>query len=176
MYEQAETTFVEALMQHIIGQVTIPKVQVERVVGPILGMFIARALSAKLEANLAMICAEFPLRKQDRQDWESSNIDWLLYNRTDEELVFLELKTTGAINKDQAQFYLSLATEIREVGSAFLLKSVDGISKASRAKKKYAAVLACMQPHERFSNCNEAKLVYLVPKWTAKTWTTFFKR
>ncbi len=170
MTEETELMFVEALMRHIIDQVNIPKVQVERAVGPILGMFIDKALSKHLGADVKMICAEFPLRKKDRGDWQSSNIDWLLYNATDRELVFLELKTAGTIEKEQAHFYLSLIEEIAPNTSS-LVSTVDGIHKASRAKNKYDEVLACIEPRERFSDCTRARLVYLVPKWRRANWS-----
>jgi hypothetical protein len=79
MTEPGEDSFLEVLMRHIMDQVKIPKVQVERVIGPILGMFIAKVLSAKLNDRMEMICAEFPLRKAPESN-QSTNIDWLLYS------------------------------------------------------------------------------------------------
>jgi hypothetical protein len=167
MTAPAEIAFVEALMRHIMDQVKIPKVQVERAVGPILGMFIDRVLSKYLGNDLKMVCAEFPLLKQDPGTYQSTNIDWLLYNTTNEELVFLELKTAGAIKKEQADIYLSV---VQRIATVDLVGNVGLILENSREKRKYEQVLACVAPEVR--NCKRAKLIYLVPKWTAGDWRT----
>lgn len=61
--------FVKTLMENVIEATMIPKVQVERVVGPLVSMFLKDVLtkSLKSDANLSgsikMICPEFPLKK-----------------------------------------------------------------------------------------------------------------
>ena len=65
-----------------------------------------------------------------------------------------------------------MVKKITEVGSSSLVENVGLILGASRAKKKYEEVLACIEPRERFSNCKRAKLIYLVPKWKAGAWST----
>src|ERR1035438_780794 len=83
-------------MAHIARLAMVPKVQVERAVGPIVGLFIAELLSTKWNKRVVTICEEFPLRKAPVNcihTYQSTNIDWLLYNLSDDQLVFLELKT-----------------------------------------------------------------------------------
>jgi len=77
-------SFVEALMESIIETAMIPKVQIERAVGPILSMFLEDVLTETLRddpvlsGRLVMICPEFPLKKIGNN--QSTNIDWLMYN------------------------------------------------------------------------------------------------
>ena len=88
--------FIEKLMAQITRLTMIPKVQVERAIAPILGLFIAELLSTKWSKQVVMICEEFPLRKaqvKGIRTYQSTNIDWLLYIASDDQLVFLELKT-----------------------------------------------------------------------------------
>lgn len=175
MPEPVEVAFVKELMEHIMKQRKIPKVQVERAIGPILGMFIAEALPAELFGHLEIICAEFPLLKED-ETMQSKNIDCLLYSTTNDELVFVELKTTDRIDKERADNFLAVIKRITDGGSAaFLFEGVEAVWKVSRKRGKYAEVLNCIKlPDGRYdglySNCKKAKLVYLVPKWRAETW------
>jgi len=75
-------SFAEALMTHIMEATMIPKVQVERVVGPILSMFIGDVLTAtlrddsRLSGDIKLIAPEFPLKKEGNR--QSTNIDWLM--------------------------------------------------------------------------------------------------
>ena len=102
--------FIEQLMAHITRLTMIPKVQVERAIGPILGLFIAELLSTKWSKRVEMICEEFPLRKVNGiLTYQSTNIDWLLYNRSDDQLVFLELKTAyTSFDPVQKDIYLEV--------------------------------------------------------------------
>jgi hypothetical protein len=181
MLEPVETSFLEELMRHLIDQMKIPKVQVERAIAPILGIFIADALSTE-DDRLDMICAEFPLRiaefplcKKDGQSRKSTNIDWLLYSATHKRLVFLELKTTDAVNTKQADKYRAVIkeinAEIKAGRSVTVFDDVTEIKGGSRRKEKYAEVLGnCKGKNERCLDIEEAKLVYLVPEYRAEKW------
>lgn len=102
------TGFLSHLIAHLLEGCQIPKVQVERSIGPVLGVFLAEVLTATLKDDEAlsgryrMLCPEFPLVKEN--SLQSTNIDFLLYNERRESLVFLELKTAGSsFSADQAQ-------------------------------------------------------------------------
>lgn len=167
--------FLEELMTHIMDLTMIPKVQVERAIGPILGMFLAELLSTLWTKTLGhpvqveMICEEFPLRKAPGT-CQSTNIDWLLYNVSDDELVFLELKTADtSFDPLQEDAYLDLIKRIgeSESESLFLFTDLEEIMEHSLEPKKYGKVLECVrkcvEKNPRLSNCRKAKLVYLAP-------------
>src|SRR5438552_473058 len=107
MSESGATCFVQALMQHLATQSRVPKVQAERAIGPIIGMFIPEVLSVYFDKTITMLCAEFPLLK-DGKKFLSTNIDWLLYNVEDEQFEFVELKTTPVFSPKQFKRYLEV--------------------------------------------------------------------
>lgn len=165
--------FIGQLMAHILEGSQIPKVQVERAVGPILGFFLADVLSAtlcndeRLSGQYRVLCPEFPLLKP--VSLQSSNIDWLLYNETRQELVFLELKTANrSFSADQAVVYLQKKLQVMDQGAGFLADDLKKIEAASSEKDKYAFVqqmLAARFPGgiEAMSGCRSAQVIYLVP-------------
>jgi hypothetical protein len=159
--------FIEKLMAHIMHLTMIPKVQVERAIGPILGLFLADLLSATWGKRVEMICEEFPLRKAPVNGilkYQSTNIDWLLYNVSDEQLVFLELKTAyTSFDPVQEETYCQLITRIDRCGSSFLVEDLKEIKGVSLERKKYEEVLKCFPKNSPYSNCRKAKVVYLAP-------------
>ncbi len=88
----------------------------ERAIGPILGMSITEVLPS--DDRLAMICAEFPLRKRSTtgpDTYQSTNIDWLLYSNKLDQLVFVELKTTDTtFDPEHAKTNLAVIKKKRE--------------------------------------------------------------
>ncbi len=158
--------FIEKLMAHIVHLTMIPKVQVERAVAPILGLFIAELLSTKWSKRVVMICEEFPLRKapvNGIQTYQSTNIDWLLYDASDDQLVFLELKTADtSFDPLQEDIYRRLIRDIGEHDASSLVNNIKEIMCASLERKKYEEVLKCVQ-NPCYANCRKAKLVYLAP-------------
>ena len=159
--------FIEQLMAHIMRLTMIPKVQVERAIGPILGLFIAELLSTKWSRQVKMICEEFPLRKDPVNSilrYQSTNIDWLLYNVDDDQLVFLELKTAcTSFDAVQEATYHAVIEKIKESGSSFLGEDLEEIMSRSLEGKKYEEVVKFFQQDPRYSNCRKAKVVYLAP-------------
>ena len=165
-------------MSHIMEGVKIPKVQIERVVGPILGMFIDEVISTTLEEDEVLsgeyvtLCPEFPLRKSSDQDDpnHSTNIDWLMYNKTKNEMVFLELKTTDTTFKsEQLQIYLDLQNKIKFDGASFLISDIKKILSSSKEKGKYKNVLDKLNTdlpnfEQLFLGCKIARVFYLAPE------------
>lgn len=169
--EPVPASFVEVLMDHIMEGMMIPKVQIERVVGPILGMFLADVLTSTLQEDTAlsgpiqMICPEFPFKKSDNN--QSTNIDWLLYNPDRKQLLFLELKTAdSSVDTDQAALYRAKQEAVRTKGGSFLLKELKQLRDASGEHGKYGYILKHMVgPFEgAIAECTEARIIYLVPK------------
>jgi hypothetical protein len=150
-------------MRYVVDDlVKVPKAQVERVVGPILGLFIAQAFSQLLRDEVEMVCPEFPLRKKDSN--QSTNLDWLLYARNRDLFVLVELKTTDTTyREDQANIYREIVSPIERDGIAHLVADVETIRSASRERGKYDNVLSRVRKPE-YLQCKKAALVYLAPK------------
>ncbi len=178
MTPQPNDSFFEQLMNHIMEGVRIPKVQIERVVGPILGMFIDEVVSTTLKeeellsGEYVTLCPEFPLRKTSNEDDpnHSTNIDWLMYNKTKKELVFFELKTTDTtFKREQLETYRNLQSTIKEKGAYFLISNAETISSKSNENGKYRNIfskLATSLPNYRtlLEECRTSRIFYLAPE------------
>lgn len=171
---RSEAPFFAALMQHLMQGTMIPKVQVERSIGPIIGFFLADALATKLHSDVVMLCPEFPIQKADNN--QSTNIDWLMLDLDKQELLLVELKTTDTtFRPEQAAIYLDLQSKIARVESAeFLLDDLDAIGAASQERGKYQNVRNLLaqgfgssddaQLREALDHCKRAKVIYLAPQ------------
>ena len=101
--------FVDELMRYVVDDlVKVPKAQVERVVGPMLGLFIGQVFSQMLRDEVEIVCPEFPLRKKESN--QSTNLDWLLYAKNRDQFLLVELKTTDTTyGEDQANIVIAKA-------------------------------------------------------------------
>lgn len=176
--EPNEAAFFKALMSHIMAGSMIPKVQVERSVGPIIGFFLAEALSARFSRNIVMLCPEFPIRKarsNDSANNQSTNIDWLMFNQDDQELVLVELKTTDtSFRQGQSDIYTELQKTIaQQKSAAFLIEELQAIAAASQETGKYENVMAVLAQKldvseadlpRRLADVGHAKIIYLAPE------------
>ena len=163
--------FVEALMDHIMEGAIIPKVQIERAVGPILSMFLADVLTETLRddptlsGSIAMICPEFPLKKADNN--QSTNIDWLMYNRERQQLLFVELKTSDtSFDTGQNQIYRAIRDAVRSDGGSFLMEDLEQLKNASTEAGKYRYILEKRLSlfKTEITACHDARIIYLIPK------------
>jgi hypothetical protein len=190
-----QSTFIDSLMSQIMDGANIPKYQVERAVSPILGVFIEPLMSAALNADVVMLAPEFPIRKEGSGDRDgisqrttpntSTNIDWLMFNKTHNELVLLELKTTDTtFSLDQVAIYARLKKDIEEHSAAFLLDDLESIRRSSSERGKYDHVqnkllTALGDAASVFGHCRSAKIVYLAPEVSKPSefdlWLTFSK-
>jgi hypothetical protein len=168
-----EESFVEHMMARIMEGLMIPKVQTERAVGPILEVFLETVLTQALGADpelsgpLVMICSEFPLRKPD--NLQSTNIDWLMYNRERSQLLFVELKTSDtSVAEEQAAIYRDKKEAVGREGGAFLIEDVRQLRDVSSERGKYDYVLKNkVQPlAAEISACRDMRILYLMPETT----------
>ena len=166
-----EASFVAHMMAHIMEGLMIPKVQIERAVGPILGIFLEAVLTEALKDDpelsgpLRMVCAEFPLRKP--HNLQSTNVDWLLYNPERSQLVFVELKTSDtSVDEEQAAVYQAKKDMVRQEGGAFLIEDLKQLRDISSERGKYDYVLEnkVLPLEEEVSDCTDARVIYLVPE------------
>lgn len=149
----------------------IPKSQIERAVGPILSMFLDDVLTEtfredqNLSGSLEMISPEFPLKKKD--NWQSTNIDWLMYNTERKQLLFVELKTSDtSTNDNQNSIYHAKKEAILSQGGAFLIEDLVQMRDRSSEFGKYQYILEkkVLPLMDEISTCHDAKIIYLVPK------------
>ncbi len=171
---QMNKGFLSHLMAHLLEGSQIPKVQVERSVGPVLGFFLAEVLTATLKDDEAlsgryrMLCPEFPLAKGN--SLQSTNIDFLLYNEDRQALVFLELKTAGSsFSPDQAVIYLENKLKVLDHSAAYLVNDLERIKASSTAPQKYAAVQQMLETRfpggtSAMAQCRQLHVIYLVPE------------
>lgn len=170
---QMNKGFLSHLMAHLLEGSQIPKVQVERSVGPVLGFFLAEILTATLKDDGAlsgryrMLCPEFPLAKGN--SLQSTNIDFLLYNEDRQALVFLELKTAGSsFAAGQAVIYLENKLKVLDHSAAYLVSDLERIKAASSEPQKYAAVQQMLETRfpggmGAMAQCRQLHVIYLVP-------------
>lgn len=182
-HSQPDLPFFEALVAHLIDGAMIPKVQVERSIGPVLGFFMADALTTLLDnGSVVMLSPEFPIRKLDNK--QSTNIDWLMLDLTSNELLLVELKTTDTtFRAEQAAIYEELQARIQAQSAEFLLSDLTEIGNASQEHGKYQKVQQLMkdaygvtddvQLREKLRACRSSKVIYLAPKVMSRpdSWT-----
>jgi hypothetical protein len=163
--------FVEAIMDHIMEGAMIPKVQIERAVGPILSMFLADVLTETLRddpalsGSIVMICPEFPLKKADNK--QSTNIDWLMYNKERQQLLFVELKTSDtSFDTGQNVIYRAIQDAVRSEGGSFLMEDLEQLMNASTEAGKYRYILEKRLSlfKAEITTCRDARIIYLIPK------------
>lgn len=166
-----ESEFVDRLCASIIDHQNIPKLQVERLVGPVLGIFLQDILDAlALKDSLPhgkyeIVSPEWPLRIQE-PGFQSTNIDWLAINRSNLSLLFIELKTSSSsIDKRQKDIYVEKMKKIRRETAGFLLQDIEEIAPKSAETKKYRHLISKARNLSfDFSACREVDLLYIVPK------------
>jgi len=163
---EAMNTFLNSLMELIIEGGKIPKVQVERAVAPILGMFIGELLTVYLKGinsdEYMLISQEFPLKKENNQ---STNMDYLLANRRKDELVFVELKTDiSSFDPFQAKNYVNIKNLVTEKSAKFLKENLLIILKNSTKKYKYEYLVKQFEEHiSELEKIHKVLIVYIVP-------------
>jgi hypothetical protein len=161
---------VGAMMDHILEGMMIPKVQIERAVGPILSLFLEDVLTETLRQDplvsgrFTMVCPEFPFKKEDSR--QSTNIDWLMYNADRRQLILLELKTAdSSIDVEQSEIYRAKQAAVRRVGGSFLVADLRELRDASGERGKYSYIIdKKVAPHAAtIAACRDAVILYLVP-------------
>jgi len=187
MTTEADESFWSKLLAHIVeGGRRTPKFQVERAIGPILGFFLPKAISELLnserhahrkgQSNVVTLAAEFPLRKPGT-GYQSTNIDWLMYDTSSNELLLVELKTEiASFQGDQLETYLELAATANPWKG--MKEGFDNICKVTKSPKY---TYAGKQLREVLDNCPDVenarvRVVYLAPKATAAAFDEAVKK
>lgn len=166
--------FLEKLMDVIVEEGTkIPKAQVERYLSPILGIFLEEILNKKFHKEYQMIVPEFPIRDgmiHENGTNQSTNIDYLMFNKTDNKFVFIELKTDSKSFKlSQLDIYQELENLCKmsnEIFGKLLYEALKKIQKNSIAKPKYQYILNMLENIPSFETINDMEIIYIVPAKT----------
>lgn len=170
--------FLSHLMNNLLESTQVPKVQVERFVGPILLLFLPELLTEYYKNNsdfsgkYILISEEFPLSKyrtsssnSNSKSYQSTNIDYILLNREKNFLIFLELKTEVNWKRDkQLETYLKYKKLIEQKSAIILIEDLLKIKKKSRRKDKYEFLVKRILPYcGYFEHIKNVKIIYLVP-------------
>ena len=162
----SELSFVKEMMNTILKGTQIPKMQVERAVGPILGLFIDLLLTRteKCSGNYKLISPEFPIKKKGSN--QSTNMDFLLVDTDKNKLALVELKTDiSSFNVSQARGYSDLKDRVSRYSATFLQSDLDDIAANSVKKYKYKNLLELFKSRApNAENIKELIIVYIVPQ------------
>lgn len=155
------------LLDAIIDQGrNIPKFQVERAISPLIGLYLVPIMSALRGCNddeIVMLAAEFPLKKANNN--QSTNIDWLMYDKKSKNLLLIELKTEAAsYRQDQCDIYGRIV-DGREPWQE-LCAGFSEVKNASRNRKYLVAERLLKAAESRCCGIGQAqaKIIYLAPK------------
>ena len=160
--------FLNKYLNELKEYYNIPKLQIERAVSPLLSIFIEDLLveylkdDVPMRGNINLVLPEFPLKKDNNQ---STNIDWLLYNTDKKIFLFVELKTaSSSFLNSQLDIYRSLQKKIRTSGAKFLYNDIETIREKSAEKWKYDFILDKLSDLKNYFNEGvDSEVIYLVP-------------
>ncbi|QIR75261.1 hypothetical protein FA592_03065 [Sulfurospirillum diekertiae] len=170
--------FLEKLMQVIVDEgIQTPKAQVERYLSPILGLFLEEILKKTFHKEYQMIVPEFPIRKgtiaksvgsEQSESNQSTNIDYLMYNQTENKFVFIELKTDSkSFKPSQRKIYEDLKCVAKDKNNIFgqlLYDDLEKILSKSTSKDKYKYLKT--KWNDSMSAINDMEIIYIVPAKT----------
>ena len=169
MNETQPYDFVSDLANRIEGWACIPKLQVERLVGPILAIFLEEIMNVlfKIPANspdpIRLIAPEWPLKKDGNNS--SENIDWLMIQPINKILYFIELKTATDSKDDlQRETYQKLVVRGKDNSAEFLISDIDSIKNGTKKRHKYDKLLELVMPYRNyFKEIYDIRIIYIVP-------------
>ena len=169
--------FLEKLINSIITNKDMPKVQVEREISPILDIFmddILKEMIGQDNDSFKHIMSEFPIqslkKENDKQTNRSVNID-SLFLQNDDTLVFVELKTDKTSYKvEQKERYVKLIEKIKNDNADFLFDFLENyLAKKGSKKAKYITALNLIKDNfdlDGLKQIKKARLIYIVPNST----------
>jgi hypothetical protein len=183
--------FIEKLISEIVKNKDMPKVQVEREIGPIIEIFIVEFINKLAEEKIKslvkgrnelileegcyeLIAPEFPLQSEsiidDKQTNRSTNIDYLMYNKDTQTLYLIELKTDSSSFKlEQHRIYKRVIDKIDKQGAGYLYDFLENLSNKKYKKYKDDVVDDNMSGKKKaWQDIKKAKLIYLAPGRLAK--------
>ena len=164
-----ENLFLNEYFSELKEYNSIPKLQIERAVSPILSIFIEVLITdflkdnPELSGNIELILPEFPFKKLEGN--QSTNIDWLMINKQKGYLFFIELKTAASsFKQEQLQEYKTIKNFIKKFTAKFLFEEVAIIRDKSNEQKKYDFILKKLAAYEKyFHQITNSEIIYIAP-------------
>lgn len=145
----------------------VPKFQLERAISPLLGIFIIEFINKNFNLNVSVSIPEFPIRtSKHKDDFQSTNIDWLLFDRENHTLYLIEFKTDlYSLGKDQYGTYKEVRNRVNQLKDAsFLYDDIINIIPRSNRPEKYQTIRDFVDSNSiSFSDYNKLKIIYLIP-------------
>jgi len=159
-----QNKFLSRLIKEFEQLNKVPKFQIERAISPLLGIFIKEIVNKKLNVSVSVSFPEFPLKHEG--DNQSTNIDWLLVDRKNKTLYFIELKTDNlSYNSEQFGIYKKFKDDIEKDKNAIILElQLNSIIPKTRRKDKYKSILRKLNEYKvDLSLYPFLKIVYIAP-------------
>ena len=163
-----QSQFVEFMMMKNEEWRMVPRAQVERNVQLLLSMFIEKVFTSLLKhkenssGEIKLISEEFPLKKEE--DGRASSIDWLLFNPTLKQLIFVELKTSNSLGKNDDKQNKRYLARKKLISKASGSKLINDLKNLKGEKYRYVETEKVSPFVDEIKNCYEVIIVYLVPK------------
>lgn len=161
-----EMKFVKTLVESIVKNKDMPKVQVEREISPIIEIFIEGFMDELAKNNkidegaYKLIAPEFPLSNKD-DNHRSKNIDFLVLNKDTNVLYFVELKTDSSSFKlEQYTYYKDI---INNKSTTELYEFLESLKNVKYKDFKENIIDENITKSD-FQNIKKMKLIYLAPK------------
>jgi hypothetical protein len=164
-----ENKFVKTLIEAIVKNRNMPKVQVEREISPILEIFIESAMNKLAEnrkiksGQYKLIASEFPISNWESENLRSINIDFLMFNESEKDLVFIELKTdSSSFETEQLKYYRDVVINNDPE------KLYNFLEKLEHPKYiNYKRIVDDKLTEfgiEKFENINQIEIIYIAPR------------
>lgn len=155
---------IKGLLERIVEYNDLPKFQVERALSPIISFYIADMISKiKSGDEIDLIVPEFPLKKENNQ---STNIDYLMVNKSKNRLILVELKTNFRANEkdvlEHQSNYEYVLHKLKENKALDLIKDIVKINEKTKEKDKYKYLIE--QTEKIDPEICSGEIIYIVPK------------
>lgn len=165
-------TFIETLMDAITETSMSSMAETERILQPILSVFLPDVLSemfkgdAEFSGPVKLISPKFPVKKTD--DIQSSNLSWLMINPNRKQLLFVAFKMTDSrIIDKQIQIYKFAQERVAiESSGAFLVDDLKLMKENTPEPARIRFLLDQKLPtfETDIAACDQIKIIYLVPE------------
>jgi len=148
--------FLEEFFNQLRNFKKYPKYQYERRIDGFIGFFLPAVLKTKFSINVTSIIPEFPVKAHPEYRL-SNNIDYMIFDKPNCNITFVELKTdSGSVSEDQLIYYIkTLNTPWKEIKG-----HIEWIKEGSNQKRKYEFLLDQLKD---ISESVKMNAIYLAP-------------
>lgn len=159
--------FLSRLLEELKFLNKVPKFQLERAISPLLGIFITEIINKQFNVSCIHSISEFPIRPlKHKEDFQSTNIDWLLFDSVNHTLYLIEFKTDlYSLDKSQYDNYKEIWNKVNNSKTAsFLYNDILDITPNSNRPEKYQTIIEFIKSNSiDFSDYSTLKIIYFIP-------------